>query len=179
MTMGSMVTFDAGRLTQSFVQALRLSGQRGVLVAGWSGLRPLQSTGKSLLVTEEADYESLFARAACVVHHGGVGTVAAVLRAGVPSILLPQIGSQEEFGRMLLRERLATGVFDTETLDPEALATAIQLAAGDEAVRESTRRWQAVVRAERGVASAADLIEEHWHRLDASSPVAVPPGRTA
>jgi UDP:flavonoid glycosyltransferase YjiC (YdhE family) len=179
MTMGSMVTFDVERLAQSFAEALRLSGQRGVLVAGWSGLRPLQSADGSLLVTQETHYEWLFARAACVVHHGGVGTVAAVLRAGVPSILLPQIGSQEEFGRMLLRETLATGVFDTATLDPGALAAGIQRAASDEAVRESTRRWQAVVREERGVASAADLIEDHWRSLAVGSVAAVPPGRTA
>jgi sterol 3beta-glucosyltransferase len=178
MTMGSMVTFDARRLVESFVQALGLSGRRGVLVAGWSGLSSLPDTAANLLVIEEADYEWLFARAACVVHHGGVGTVTAVLRAGVPSILLPQIGSQEEFGRMLMREGVAAGVFDTATLTPATLATAFG-AAADEAIRNNAGRWRALLERERGVAAAVDLIEDHWRRLGLGASAVASPGRTA
>ena len=48
----------------------------------------------NVLVIDEAPYELLFAHAAAVVHHGGVGTLAAVLRAGKPSIILPQVACQ-------------------------------------------------------------------------------------
>lgn len=179
MTMGSMATFDIRQLVDCFAEALRLSNRRGALVTGWSGLKATVDNERNLLITEEADYEWLFARAACVVHHGGVGTVAAVLRAGVPSILLPQIGSQEEFGRMLLRERLATGVFDTTTLNPQVLAEAIQRAIDDSAVKDSARRWQGIVRDEGGAGSAADLIEDHWRRLEAGHALPQSRGRPA
>jgi UDP:flavonoid glycosyltransferase YjiC (YdhE family) len=169
MTMGSMATFDAQRLAQTFGKALRLARLRGVLVCGWSGLTPAQD-GDDLLVIDEADYEWLFPRAGCVVHHGGVGTVAAVLRAGVPSILLPQIRSQEAFGHMLVRERIATGVLETDSLDPAALAQAMGQALNDAAVRGSAQRWRALVREDAGVGAAADLIEDHWRRLGAGSP---------
>jgi UDP:flavonoid glycosyltransferase YjiC (YdhE family) len=165
MTTGSMVNFDARRLAREFSEALRIAGQRGVVVTGWSGLRCDDAADERLLMVEEADYDALFARAACVIHHGGVGTVAAVLRAGVPSILLPQVGSQQQFGRILQREQLCAGVFDTASLVPAALAASIRDAIEYESIRDAARRWQAIVRADRGVQLAGELIEAHWARI--------------
>jgi hypothetical protein len=160
LTMGSMVMFDAQRLLRTFAQALRTAGRRGVVVSGWAGLAP--RVGEEVLVAEEVDYEWLFPRAACVIHHGGCGTLGAVLRAGRPSILLPQLTAQEDFGRALVRERLATGVFEARALEAGALAQALGQALHDEAVAASVRDWQARVREEGGLALAADLIQAHW-----------------
>ena len=165
LTTGSMVSFDSGLLVQRFREALGLAGERGVLVAGWSDLRSHAGGDERLLVVDEADYEQLFASAACVIHHGGVGTLAAVLRAGVPSILLPQIGSQQEFGRILQRQRLCVGMFDTANLVPAALAKAIRMAIDDVSSRDAARQWQRVVRADRGTAYAGELIDAHWTHL--------------
>jgi sterol 3beta-glucosyltransferase len=172
LTMGSMVMFDPARLAQVFAEALRLAGQRGVLVGGWSGisraLPPGLSTagaGAPLFCVDEAPYHWLFPRAACVIHHGGCGTLSAVLRAGQPSVLLPQIPPQELFGRILEREGLAAGTLDADTLQPAALADAIRRAVTDAAVRENCRRWQPLIAAERGVQLAADLIEAHGPKV--------------
>jgi sterol 3beta-glucosyltransferase len=110
---------------------------------------------------DEAPYDWLFPRAACVIHHGGCGTLAEVLCAGRPSILLPQIPPQELFGRMLEREGLAAGSLDVDTLEAPALAGAIRRAVADERLRQSCLAWQPVIAAERGVQLAADLIEAH------------------
>lgn len=162
MTLGSMVTFDADRLAQDFAHALSIAGERGILISGWAGLT---SAAKRLLTVKEADYDWLFARAACVVHHGGVGTLAAVLRAGRPSIVLPQILSQAQFGQMLLRENLAAGMFEATHLEPGELAAAIHRAVDDDEMSESALRWQAAVLAEGGVQTAVDLIEQHAQHL--------------
>jgi sterol 3beta-glucosyltransferase len=110
---------------------------------------------------DEVPYDWLFPRAACVIHHGGCGTLSAVLRAGQPSILLPQIPPQELFGGMLERAGLAAGTLDVDALGPAALAGAIRRAVTDEGVRENCRAWQPLFAAERGVQLAADLIEAH------------------
>jgi O-mycaminosyltylonolide 6-deoxyallosyltransferase len=107
----------------------------------------------------------LFAQASCVIHHGGCGTLAAVLRAGIPSILLPQIPPQEIFGRLLEQAHLATGAFEVSTLDPAVLAGAIRRAVQDEEIRRHCRDWQAAMTVERGVPMAADLIESHAKSL--------------
>lgn len=226
LTMGSMVMFDPYQLAQKFAEALRLAGQRGIIVGGWSGISltpsaapaaphapavsgwpgvdlnaPVASTPpaaavapvapptsimaswgtaaanglttENVLCVAEAPYEWLFPLASCVIHHGGCGTLAAVLRAGIPSILLPQIPPQEIFGRMLERAKLATGSLDVTALDPRALAEAIRRATTDPQVRQSCREWQAIVAQDPGLPMAIDLIEEHGKTIP-QRPAAVP-----
>lgn len=170
MTMGSMVTFDPGRLAQCFLQALQISGLRGIVVGGWSEQRGgLDRTGR-MMVLPEVDYDWLFSRAACVLHHGGVGTVNSVLRAGVPSILLPQIPSQELWGKILMRENLCVGTFDTHSLDPKHLAGALRLAMNDVAVKSNALKWKTRLDSDPGISEAARLIEAHWEKVKPRSP---------
>lgn len=164
VTMGSMVMFDAEKLVGDIVEALRRSAQRGIIVGGWSGISS-EDPSAGVRCVSEAPYDWLFPKASCVIHHGGCGTVAAVLRAGKPSILLPQITAQERFATMLAREHLATGVFDAHSLNPDELAAAIHTAVTDERVDRSAREWQKVVGAERGLEAAANLIEAHWNQM--------------
>ena len=165
VTMGSMVMFDTDDFVGRVVEALRLSGQRGVVVSGWSGLSGLDSSSGTVYCASEIPYDWLFPRASCVIHHGGCGTVAAVLRAGRPSILLPQISSQEHFGEILSRENLVTGVYAVDTVPPDDLAAAIRRALTDDGCGESARHWQKVVAEDPGVGAAADLIEAHRDEL--------------
>nr|GMC91263.1 sterol 3-beta-glucosyltransferase UGT80A2-like [Ipomoea batatas] len=84
---GSLPLQDPTGMTKTIVQALERTGQRGIINKGWGGLG-----NKLLSVTEPKDFvylldncphDWLFARCAAVVHHGGAGTTAAGLRAGV------------------------------------------------------------------------------------------------
>src|SRR5262249_23097887 len=98
VTMGSMAMFDGTRLAGVVSEALRRLDLRGLLVGGWSDLSQVVPTDR-LQVVQELPYDWLFPRAACVIHHGGCGTVAAVLRAGKLSVLLPQIACQEHLAK--------------------------------------------------------------------------------
>jgi sterol 3beta-glucosyltransferase len=167
MTMGSMVMFSLETLLESLAEALRMCGRRCVVVGGWASAPAIAD--HSLMAVQEADYEWLFSRAACVIHHGGCGTVGAVLRAGRPSVLLPQISAQEAFGRLLMRAKLASASLETHDLAPRELADAIERAATDPVLNESARRWREVARAEGGVSAAADLIEQHWRQINSSA----------
>lgn len=100
-----------------------------------------------------------------VLHHGGVGTLTAVLAAGVPSTIMPQIVCRQKFGQMLLKESLATAVFDLDTLSPEDLAQALVTAVTSVPVRNAARRWQSIINAEDGVTRAADLVEQYWREI--------------
>lgn len=174
LTMGSMATFDALRLAAQFRAALAACGMRGVLVAGWSGLAGDNDDqgqgegapdGTALLTLAEADYGNLFARAACVIHHGGSGTVAAVLRAGVPSILLPQLGTQAQWGAILERAGVCAAVLDSETLESGELAGAMRRVRDDGCLRRRCSEWAATLSADNGAELAARIIESHWRTL--------------
>jgi UDP:flavonoid glycosyltransferase YjiC (YdhE family) len=164
MTMGSMVMFDAAKLVQALAEALRQTGLRGIVVEGWSEIPPL-AEGDRICRVREVRYDWLFPQACCVVHHGGCGTAASVLRAGIPSIVLPQVDCQEQLAKMLVRENLATGVLDVHTLRPQVLAAAIHAARNSAAVRQSAQTWQKRICAEPGVRAAADWIEKHYNEV--------------
>jgi UDP:flavonoid glycosyltransferase YjiC (YdhE family) len=166
ITMGSMLMFDSNKLLRDISQAVGLANQRAIIVGGWSGIPRVDASPASVYCTDEIPYDWLFPKAACVIHHGGCGTIAAVLRAGKPSILLPQVACQEQFGRILLEENLATGMFDVSALDPGDVAAAIHRAVTDRQVHHRALYWQGLVSEESGVAGAADLIEAHRDRMN-------------
>jgi UDP:flavonoid glycosyltransferase YjiC (YdhE family) len=47
-----------------------------------------------VFVAEALPHDWLFPRTAAAVHHGGAGTTAAALRAGVPSVVVPFMADQ-------------------------------------------------------------------------------------
>jgi sterol 3beta-glucosyltransferase len=165
LSMGSMVMFDAKRLHSAFVAALAACGLRGVVVGGWSDIAGAAALPPFVHALEEAPYAWLLPRAACVVHHGGCGTVAAAVRAGRPSVLVPLISSQEHFAEILLREGLAAAALDPAQVSAEALASALRAAVTEPRHGESALRWSERIRVDRGAEAAADAIEAHARGL--------------
>ncbi len=80
---GSMAGRNPEQLARLILEALAKSGQRGLLLTGWGGLRP-ELVPDNVFVVDSAPHSWLFPRMAAVVHHGGAGTTAEGLRAGVP-----------------------------------------------------------------------------------------------
>lgn len=81
---------EAATVGRIIDEALRRTGTRGVIQAGWSGLA---ARSQHTITIGETPYEWLFPRMAAVVHHAGAGTTAAGLRAGVPTVGIPILGS--------------------------------------------------------------------------------------
>jgi sterol 3beta-glucosyltransferase len=87
---GSMTGRNPEQVAKLVIAALIRSRQRGLLLAGWGGLKP-GDLPDEVVAIESAPFDWLFPRMAAVVHHGGTGTTAAGLAAGRPSILLPGV----------------------------------------------------------------------------------------
>ena len=62
-------------------------GERALVGAGWSDFRDVPHMGH-VKVVRAVNYAAVFPACRAVVHHGGVGTTAASLRAGVPTLIL-------------------------------------------------------------------------------------------
>lgn len=77
--------------------ALRL-GARALVQT--QGARP--ASGRAVTIGHEP-HSLLFPRMAAVVHHGGSGTTASALRAGVPSVVVPHFADQYFWGEQLHR----------------------------------------------------------------------------
>jgi sterol 3beta-glucosyltransferase len=70
---GSMVNSKPEETTELVLQALARAGQRGVLSAGWGGLKK-EDLPESVFMVGSIPFSWLFPKMAAVVHHGGAGT---------------------------------------------------------------------------------------------------------
>ncbi len=159
---GSMSGSRSGELVTVAVEALKRSGRRGILARGWGGLpagvvnQPLTD---DIFVVEAVPHDWLFPQMAAVVHHGGAGTTAAGLRAGVPSILTPFSGDQPFWGRRVAALEVGPAAISYHRLSARRLAGAIE-AAGSAAMQQRAAALGRHIRAENGVAGAVAALQK-------------------
>ncbi|MQA88161.1 MAG: glycosyltransferase [Streptosporangiales bacterium] len=160
---GSMVNRDPEDLTRTVLGAIRRTGRRAVLATGWGGLRPGDEPD-GVLVLREAPHDWLLPRTALAVHHGGIGTVAAAMAAGVPQIVRPFLGDQTFWGWRVHGIGVGPAPL-TGRLTPDRLAGAIDRAKSEPGYAERARAVAAKLSAEDGVAAAAAAIERLTQRV--------------
>ncbi len=155
---GSMTGKDPKRLTHTVIEALDEAGYRGLLATNWGGLADV-SLPDHIYRIREAPHDWLFPKVAAAVHHGGAGTTAAALRAGIPSVICPFFGDQPFWARRISELGVGTGPLPQKTLNPKMLASAIRRVLEDENIRQKAAGFGTLIRAEDGVRSAVCAIE--------------------
>ncbi|GAB4502970.1 MAG: glycosyltransferase [Anaerolineales bacterium] len=148
---------QAAQTARTVAEALQRAGQRGILATGWQG-GSQEKLPDTIFTLESAPHAWLFPRMAAVVHHGGAGTTAAGLRAGVPAVVIPHGLDQPAWARRV-RELGVGASLAQRRLTAENLATAIQFVLKSE-VREKARALGEKIQAENGAEAAARIILE-------------------
>ncbi|MFO0553641.1 MAG: glycosyltransferase [Polyangiaceae bacterium] len=154
---GSMSTERPEEVSAMVLDAARASNSRLVLQSGWAGLNVGQ-LADNVLVVSDIPHSWLYPRCAAIVHHGGAGTTAAALRAGVPAVVVPFHGDQPFWASRVARLGLGPAPIPRRKLTAERLASAIERARIDEGLRERAALVGRTIREERGTARAAELI---------------------
>ena len=150
-------TKSATNTTELIIEALKRSGQRGILAAGWNGLADAEDKAAEIFFLESAPHSWLFPRMAAVVHHGGAGTTAAGLRAGVPSIIIPHGNDQFAWGQRVYELGVGPKPIPRKKLTVVNLTQAISLALQEE-VKTAAKELGTKIQAENGAANAAEII---------------------
>ena len=162
---GSMPSKNPAQLASLVCEALRLSRQRGVLFTGRGVLgqgMAQHSNVRDVFFLESAPHDWLFPRMAAVVHHGGSGTTAAGLRAGVPSVLVPVATDQLLWAQRIKDLGLGPDPILRPRLTAERLAAAIHRAATDPAIRERACIMGEKIRTEDGVGNAVRIVDRFF-----------------
>lgn len=122
VTLGSLATFRPEHTLKSLRDAAARARWKLLVQTGWgfAGIIPEGLLADDCLVIGEAPHDPLMALVDGVVHHGGLGTVTATLRAGRPAITLPQVGDQDLTARRLVAEGVSPGWLDPAELDGDA-----------------------------------------------------------
>jgi UDP:flavonoid glycosyltransferase YjiC (YdhE family) len=156
---GSMTSRDPAQMAELILEALTEIGQRAVLLSGWGGMQGVDLP-ETVHQVDSIPFSWLFPRVAAVVHHGGAGTTAAGLRAGVPSLVVPFFGDQPYWGARIADLGVGPKPIPRKTLTADRLAAAIQQAIGDEDMRVRAAEIGTRIRVEDGVGRAVALIQE-------------------
>jgi len=157
---GSMFGNNPEHLTRLVLRALELTGQRGVLVTAWGGVKE-QSKSAKVFYLDYAPHDWLFPRMAAVVHHGGAGTTGAGLCAGVPNIITPFALDQYAWADLVVKSGIGPHAGAVKKLTTEKLARAIDMAVNDAPMRARAAALGEKIRAENGVTRAVEIIERH------------------
>ncbi|AKF10838.1 glycosyltransferase [Sandaracinus amylolyticus] len=139
---GSMAGGHPERVVAVLHDVARATGRRVLVAAGSAKLGALP---EELHVVRDAPHAKLFPRVAVAVHHGGSGTTAAALRAGVPQVVLPMMLDQFHHAHHLARAGLAPKAPSMAKVTAKTLVRAIEeaLALPDAPRRAMSERLRA------------------------------------
>lgn len=122
-----------------------------------------------VLATGYVPFSRLLPRTAAIVHHGGIGTLAQALAAGIPQLVMPMAHDQPDNANRLVRLGVGRRLYP-EKFDPANVTTELQSLLNDPAVRESCEAAARTFRTARPAATVLDVLES-VERCDASAAV--------
>lgn len=133
-------------------------GERALICAGFSAFEETPATDDVMVVTA-VNHSAVFPACRAVVHHGGAGTTAAGLRAGIPTLVLWVAAEQPLWGKQV--QRLGVGTYRrfSATTQASLLADLRTVLAPDTAQRSRLLAGR-MVEPSSSVTTAADLLEE-------------------
>jgi len=149
---------DAREAAQTAIQAVEQAGVRAIF-QGWNDVLDDANLPSNIYHAGSVPHSWLLARASCITHHGGFGTTAAGLRAGIPSIVVPHIIDQYMWAQEV--EKLGAGPLPVprKDLTVDRWAAALTEATKDTQMQTVARQIGEQIRAENGLEFAVQLIE--------------------
>jgi UDP:flavonoid glycosyltransferase YjiC (YdhE family) len=149
---------DPDSVTALLAEALRRAGVRGLLYRGAWGDLGGAALPDHVMAIDATPHDWLFSRVAAVVTHGGAGTTATALRAGVPVVSVPFYGDQRFWAGRVAALGVGPQPIPRHTLETGRLAAAIRRAVSDPAMRARAAALAATLAAEDGAARAASIL---------------------
>lgn len=153
---GSMAPDQGERLSQVIADAVTRAGVRAVVQAGWA---QLSGTGDQILAVGDLPHDWLFPQVGAVVQHGGAGTTAAGLRAGMPAVAVPVLADQPFWAHRLHRLGVAPEPVPFEKLTAATLGSALRECLGNPGYRERAADLAHRIAGEDGAAAVLARIE--------------------
>ena len=133
-------------------------GERALVCAGWSDFSDVPHF-EHVKVVGAVNFAAIFPACRAVVHHGGAGTTAAGLRAGVPTLILSMADVQPIWGAAVKRLKVGTARrFSTTT--EKSLVADLRTILAPQYVARAREIATRMTRPAESVAAAADRVED-------------------
>ena len=155
---GSVPVGSPAETTAMIAAACGQLGQRAVIGAGGTNYGDVRHFDHVKIVGQ-VNYATIFPACRAVVHHGGSGTLAACLRAGVPQLVLWTLPDQPFFAAQVKRLKVGAGRRFSTTTHKSLVKDLRRILAPEYAARAREVSARMTTAAD-SVAAAADRVEE-------------------
>jgi len=139
------------------IEAARKLGRRAMLVTNFPQQLP-SALPPGVEAFGYLPFSEVLPRAALMVYHGGIGTLAQTVKAGVPHLVVPSAHDQFDNGWRLEQLRLGRAIARTSYRAARA-ATEIRALLGDSAIRIRAREFSTKIDSTASLTRACELIE--------------------
>lgn len=158
VSLGSMVRENSNDFAQVLIEGIRIAGVRAVI----QGMSEHKTGDSQLFWTSYVPHTWLFPKAACVILHGGAGTTAATLRAGIPGIFIPHgdCYGQRYWAQSVMEAGCAVPAIPYHEVTAAKLAAVITETLNSNFLRQNANSLGAQIRREPGVRMAVHLIQQ-------------------
>lgn len=146
------------RYFQESVEAARTLGRRSMLVTNFPEQVPA-ALPDHIRTFGYLPFSALLPRAALLVYHGGIGTLAQTIKAGIPHLVVPHGHDQFDNGWRIEQLSLGRSLPHTR-YRARAVVDALRALLDDEALRHRCQDYSARVDGDAAVARACGLIEQ-------------------
>jgi len=146
-----------GRFFSESVRALQTLDRRALLVTNFAQQLPT-SLPDTMAATGYAPFGTLLPRSALIIHHGGIGTVAQAIAAGIPQLLVPRAFDQFDNAARVERLGLGRSLADSR-YRAAAAASIIGEMLQDGAMRARCREYAARVDSVATLSTACEHLE--------------------
>jgi len=158
---GSMPVRDPQAAVRMIEQATQHLGLRALISAGWSELEQSNDSNGRVRVVGALNHDAVMPRCRLAVHHGGSGTTAASVTAGLPTLVCSVFADQPFWGKQLAR--LGAGAhLRFESLTVAKLERALRRILRPEATQRARALASAMTSQPNAAARAAALIEARF-----------------
>jgi UDP:flavonoid glycosyltransferase YjiC (YdhE family) len=155
---GSIPVGSAADMLAMISAACAQLGERALVCAGGTDFSQC-SRFEHVKVVDTVNYAAIFPACRAVVHHGGAGTLAAALRAGVPQVILWTLFDQPLFGAAVKRLKVGTARrFSTTT--EKSLVKDLRRVLAPQYLTRARELATRMTKPAESVAAAADLVED-------------------
>jgi UDP:flavonoid glycosyltransferase YjiC (YdhE family) len=132
-------------------------GERALVCAGWSDFSNVPHF-EHVKIVGAVNFAATFPACRAVVHHGGAGTTAASLRAGVPTLILSTDLNQTLWGTQIKRLKVGTAR-RFSTANQKSLVADLRRILAPEYAAQAREIASRMTKSADSVVAAADLVE--------------------
>lgn len=160
---GSIPVPDVLKLKEIINAILNQTNERIILCQGWSVLPDMPKNGRLLIVTS-ANHQWLFPQCKLIITHGGIGTLTAALKAGMPSIVISIFADQPIWGNIVMKKQLGIHLPWRKMTSKRLLKTMFKICHDRKFADNATAMGKKLLN-EDGTAAAAKFIRDRLEKV--------------